>query len=48
VFDKSIIANFPTHEAKLGENTRNSSATGYHDQSQPIYGMPMDTYPEQP
>jgi hypothetical protein len=32
----------------LGENTRNSSATGCHDQSQPLYGMPMDTYPEQP
>jgi hypothetical protein len=47
-FDKSTIANFPLHEVELRENTRNSSATGCHDQSQPLYGMPMDTYPEQP
>jgi hypothetical protein len=47
-FDKSIVANFPSHEVELGENTRNSSAIGSHDQSQPLYGMPMDTYPEQP
>jgi hypothetical protein len=48
VFDKSIVANFPSHKVELGENTRNSSATCCHDQSQPLYGMPMDTYPEQP
>jgi hypothetical protein len=47
-FDKSTIANFPSHEAELGGNTCNTSAIGCHDQSQPIYGMPMDTYPEQP
>jgi hypothetical protein len=47
-FDKSTIANFPSHEVELGENTRNTSAIGCHDQSQPIYGMSMDTYPEQP
>jgi hypothetical protein len=47
-FDKSIVANFPSHEVELGENTRNSSATRCHDQSQPLYGMPIDTYPEQP
>jgi hypothetical protein len=47
-FDKSNIANFPSHEVELGGNTRNTSATGCHDQSQPLYGMPMDTYPEQP
>jgi hypothetical protein len=29
-------------------NTRNSSATGCHDQSQPLYGMAIDTYPKQP
>jgi hypothetical protein len=44
-FDKSTIANFPSHEVELGENTRDSSATGCHDQSQPLYGMPIDTYP---
>jgi hypothetical protein len=47
-FDKSIVASFPSHEVKLGENTRNASAIGCHDQSQTLYGMPMDTYPEQP
>jgi hypothetical protein len=48
VFDKSTIANFPSHEVELGENTSNSSATGCHDQSQPLYGMPIDKYPRQP
>jgi hypothetical protein len=47
-FDKSTIANFPSHEVELGENTRDSSATGCHDQSQHLYGMPIDTYPRQP
>jgi hypothetical protein len=47
-FDKSSIANFPSHEVELGGNTRNTSVIGCHDQSQPLYGMPMDTYPEQP
>jgi hypothetical protein len=47
-FDKSSIANFPSHEVELGGNTRNTTAIGCHDQSQPLYGMPMDTYPEQP
>jgi hypothetical protein len=31
----------------LGENTGNLSATSCHEQSQPLYGMPIDTYPEQ-
>jgi hypothetical protein len=47
-FDKSSIANFPSHEVELGGNTRNTSTIGCHDQSQPLYGMPMETYPEQP
>jgi hypothetical protein len=46
-FDKSTIANFPSHEVKLGENTSNSSATRCHNQSQPLYGMPIDMYPRQ-
>jgi hypothetical protein len=29
-FDKSTIANFPSQEVELGENTRDSSATGCH------------------
>jgi DNA replication initiation complex subunit (GINS family) len=32
--DKSTIANLPSHEVELREYTRNSSATGCHDQSQ--------------
>jgi hypothetical protein len=47
-FDKSTVANFPSYEVELGENTRNSLATGCHDQSQPLYGMSMDTHPEEP
>jgi hypothetical protein len=47
-FDKSTIAKKILHEVELGGNTRNTSAIGCHDQSQPLYGMPMDTYPEQP
>jgi hypothetical protein len=31
--DKSTIANFPSHEVELGENTHDSSATGCHGQS---------------
>jgi hypothetical protein len=42
--DKSTIANLPSHEVELREYTRNSSATGCHDQSHPVYGLPIDTY----
>ncbi len=35
-FDKSSIANFPSHEVELGGNTCNTSAKGCHDQSQPL------------
>jgi hypothetical protein len=45
--DKSTMANLPSHEVELREYTHNSSATGCHDQSQPLYGMPMDMYPGQ-
>jgi hypothetical protein len=47
-FDKSTIANFPSHEVELGEKTRDSSAIDCHNQSQPLYGMPIDTYHGQP
>jgi hypothetical protein len=43
VLDKSTIANLPSHEVELREYTR-SSATGCHDQSQSLYGMPIDIY----
>jgi hypothetical protein len=42
--DKSTIANLPSHEVELRKDTRNSSATGCHDQSQPLYGMSIDMY----
>jgi hypothetical protein len=47
-FEKSIIANFHSHEVELGENTRDSSAIGCHDQPQPLYGMPRGMYLGQP
>jgi hypothetical protein len=47
VLNKSTMANLPSHEVELREYTHNSSATGCHDQSQPLYGMPMDMYPGQ-
>jgi hypothetical protein len=47
VLDKSTMANLPSHEVELREYTHNSLATGSHDQSQPLYGMPMDMYPTQ-
>jgi hypothetical protein len=34
-FDKSSIANFPSYEVELGDNTRNTSAIGYHDCGSP-------------
>ena len=37
-FDKSTVANFPSHEVESGENTCDSSATDLYDQSQPLYG----------
>jgi hypothetical protein len=42
--DKSTMTNLPSHEVELREYTRNSSTTGCHDQSQPLYGMPIDMY----
>jgi hypothetical protein len=47
VLDKSTMANLPSHEVELREYTHNSSAIGCHDQSQPLYGMPIDMYPRQ-
>jgi hypothetical protein len=47
-FDKSTITNFPSHEVESGENMHDSSATDCHDQSQPLYGKLIDTYPGQP
>jgi hypothetical protein len=46
-FDKSFVANFSSHEVETKENTHDSSVENWHDQSQPLYGMPMNTSPEQ-
>jgi hypothetical protein len=43
-FDKSTVSIFPSHEVETGENTRYSSAADWHDQSYPLYGIPIDTY----
>jgi hypothetical protein len=47
-FDKSDVANFPTHEVETKKNIHDSSDANWHDQSQPLYGMSMNIYPEQP
>jgi hypothetical protein len=47
-FDKSTVANFPSHEVELRENTRDSLDTGCHDQSQPLYGMLIHIQSGQP
>jgi hypothetical protein len=47
-FDKSVVAIFSSHEVKTRENTRNSSAKVWHDQSQPLYRMLIDTCHVQP
>jgi hypothetical protein len=43
-FDKSVIANFPTHEVETKDNMLDTSAANWHNQSQPLYRMPMNTY----
>jgi hypothetical protein len=47
-FDKSAVTNFPSQDVETRENTHDSSAVDWHNQSQPLYGIPMDTYPIQP
>jgi hypothetical protein len=47
-FDKSVVANFPSHEIQTKKNTHDSSTANWHDQSQPLYGISMNTSPEQP
>jgi hypothetical protein len=47
-FHKSVVAIFPPREIETRENTHDSSATNWHDQSQLLYGMSIDTYPKQP
>jgi hypothetical protein len=43
----SLLWQIFLHTRLNWENTHNPSATGCHDQSQPLYGMPMDMYPRQ-
>jgi hypothetical protein len=48
-FDKSVVANFPSHKIETKENTHDpSSAANWYDQSQPLYRMSMNTSPKQP
>jgi hypothetical protein len=47
-FDKSDVASFPSHEVETKENTCDSSTANRHDQSQPLYGIPINTSPKQP
>jgi hypothetical protein len=47
-FDKSDVANFPSHKDKTRENAHDPSAANWHNQSQPLYGMSMDIYLGQP
>jgi hypothetical protein len=47
-FGKSHVANFPSHEGNTRENARDPSVVNWHDQSQPLYGMTIDTYLGQP
>jgi hypothetical protein len=37
--DKSTIVKFPSHKVELREYASDSSAIGFHDQSQPLYGL---------
>jgi hypothetical protein len=37
-FNKSVVANFLTHEVESKENMHDSSVANWHDQSQPLYG----------
>jgi hypothetical protein len=48
MFDKSTITHFPSHDAETQENPQDPSATNGHAQSQPFYGMPMNSYIGQP
>jgi hypothetical protein len=45
IFEKSLIPNFPSHDI---DTTQDSSAANQHPQSQPLFGMPMNFYTEQP
>jgi hypothetical protein len=47
-FDKSTIANFPTHEVESEAQMHGSSAANWHDQPQPLYRMSMNTNSKQP
>jgi hypothetical protein len=47
-FDKSVVANFPMLKVETKESMQDSLVANWHDQSQLLYGMPMNTYLKQP
>jgi hypothetical protein len=47
-FEKSIVSNFSSHEIDARTTTHQSSATNGHSQTQPSYGMMMNSYTRKP
>jgi hypothetical protein len=47
-FDKPSITSFPSHDAQTKEDPQDPSTANGHAQSQPLYGMLMNTYNGQP
>jgi hypothetical protein len=48
VFEKSTFPNFPSHDIDAIATTQNSLTTNGYSQTQPFYGMPMNSYVGQP
>jgi hypothetical protein len=46
-FDKSIISSFPSHDVQTKDNLQDPSAANGYAQSQPLYGVLMNSYSEQ-
>lgn len=44
VFDKPAITNFPSHDVETKENPQDPSGANGHAQSQPLYGMSINSY----
>jgi hypothetical protein len=42
-FDKSAITHFPSHDVETKENLQDPLAANEHAQSQPLYGIPMNS-----
>jgi hypothetical protein len=44
MFDKPAITSFPSHDAQTKEDPQDPLVVNEHAQSQPLYGMPMNSY----